>query len=935
MNTHHTISMAVRRTLLVAALTATVSSVAQAQDQQSTSGAEGPETVVVTGSRIRRTNEGALPVQTVTQEQIQRTGAVNAEQFLQSVSVAVQGNTNTVAASGSGATTGGVSSISLRGLGSQRTLVLVNGRRLSGGGTITDSTSVDVNSIPLAAVQRVDVLKEGASAVYGSDAIAGVVNFILREDYEGAELTANYGDTTEGGGAIKRVNGVLGLGDLTVNRYNVMFVASYQKEDPLFGRERDFASSGINVATGNDITSGNSFPANIAAADGSFTGSLNPLAGNCSPSVSDPEYFGTGVCRYDPSPFVSLLPEIERSSAYGALHFALTDDIQLYAEASYNRNENHFVIQPVPLSDQFALPPNHPLFNVAPYNGFSTVVLQPSSPYYPTALVQGQTGGATPDLLVRYRSQITGNRDLTDTATQPRGVLGVKGIVAGWDFDAGYLYSRTKLTEHVNSGYPSYLGILPLLNSGQVNFFGENTPEVQALADATQFRGDAYSTRTSLQSVAASVSKDVLTLPAGALGIAFGAEGRQEKFSTDPSAEIQSGDISGYGGNFLPISKTRDVGALFAEMNVPIIKGLEAGAAVRYDHYQGTGSKTVPRFNVRYRPIEQVMARASYGKGFRAPSLTELYQPQVSGVSGPGVNDPQRCGVPDANGVINQDSRDCATQFPIVLGGNTALRPEQSENYTLGLVLEPIRDFSIGFDAFKVNLKDTIIFGVTPAAILADPGQFESFVTRGPADPATPGLPGHVTNIDQTNLNFGETRIEGIDVDVRYRFTMQNLGSFTAGIVGSYFQKYDVQNPDGSFTSIAGIASFITNGAGGVVPRWHHYLSLAWDAGDWQVSAAQNLQSQYQDLPGTFEDTTDPAFAPRTVNRYITYDLQGAYTGIANTRLALGARNVTNKDPPYTNAGGQNFFQAGYDPGYADPRGRFIYGLVTYSFAGK
>jgi len=925
MNTQNPVAMAVRCALLIGALTASAGGVAQAEDQQSNNTVDDVDTVVVTGSRIRRTDEGALPVQVITQEQIQRSGSVNAEQFLKSVSVAVQGNSNTVSASGSGASTGGVSSVSLRGLGSQRTLVLVNGRRLSGGGTITDSTTVDVNSIPLAAVQRVEVLKEGASAIYGSDAIAGVVNFILRPDYQGAEVTANYGDSSEGGGSIKRVNGVLGLGDLTQDRYNVMLVASYQKEDSLFGNDRDFARSGINVAANNDTTSGNSFPANIISRDGSIPDPINPLADSCSPSVSSP--FSPGICSYDPSPFVSLLPETDRRSVYGTLRFALTDDIQLYAEASYNQNKQRFVIQPVPISEVFSLPPNHPLFNVAPYNGFTTIVLSPSSPFYPTAAVQAATGGATPDLSVFYRSQITGNRDLTDTAKQPRGVLGVHGVVAGWDFDGGFLYSETKLTEHVNNGYPSYLGILPLLNSGQVNFFGANTAEVQALADATQFRGDAYSTKTSIQSVAASVSKDLIALPAGPLALAFGAEGRKEKFSTDPSAEIQSGDISGYGGNFLPISKSRDVGAAFAELNVPIIKGLEAGAAVRYDHYEGTGSKTVPQLHVRYRPVEQLMVRGSYGKGFRAPSLTELYQPQVTAVSAPGLSDPLRCNIGG-----NTDTRDCRTQFPILTGGNTTLQPEESENYTLGLVVEPIQNVSIGLDAFKINLKNTIIFGITPAAILADIDQFGNLVTRGPEDPTTPGLPGHVTNIDQTNLNFGETRLEGLDVDLRYRMTMEGVGTFYAGLVGTYFSKYEVQNLDGSFTSINGAVSPIVNGNGGVVPRWHHYLSAGWEAGSWELSVAQNLQSKYRDILGTVDDADA---VPRTVSRYITYDLQGAFTGIPNTKLAVGARNITNRDPPYTNAGGQNYFQAGYDPGYVDPRGRFIYGTVTYSFAGK
>jgi iron complex outermembrane recepter protein len=929
MNHNQDIASAVRRALVLSAVAAATALPAHAQDQQSD---ESIQTVVVTGSNIRRTDEGALPVQVITQEQIQKTGATTAEQFLQTVSIAVQGNTNVVAASASGTSSGGVSTVSLRGLGSQRTLVLVNGKRVSGGGTITDSTSVDVNSIPLAAVQRVEVLKDGASAIYGSDAIAGVINFILRDDYQGAEATAYLGDSSDGGGGIMRANGVLGFGNLAENRYNVLFVASYQKEDALFGADRDFAASGINAGANNDTTSGNSFPANVASVPGdpdAFTGSINPLADNCAPSVESP-LFGPGVCRYDPSPFVSLLPEAERLGVYSAATFALTDEVQLYGSLSFNKSEQDFVIQPVPISDQFTIPPNHPLFNVAPYNGASTVILQPSSPFYPTAAVQAVTGGGTPDLLVRYRSVITGDRSLTDTIEQPRGVLGVRGSAAGWDFDAGFVYSQTTLTEHVNNGYPSLLGILPLLNSGRVNFFGENTPDVQAEADAAQFRGDAYETETTISSLTGTVSRELFDLPAGALAVAFSGEFREEQFMVDPDPTIQTGDISGYGGNFLPIDVSRDVTAFSAELAIPIVTNLEAGLAVRYDDYEGTGNKTVPKASLRWAPVEQVMVRASWGKGFRAPSLTELYQPQLTGVTGNGQNDPQRCGVPDSNNNVNQDARDCATQFPIILGGNTELVPEESDNLTLGIVFEPTSNISIGLDAFKIKLDDTIIFGITPEEILANP-TLDFLVTRGAPDPNTPGLPGHITNINQTNLNFGTTKVEGMDVDLRARFPA-SFGSFTLGLVGSYFSKYEIQNLDGSFRSINGKVSPIVNGNGGVVPRWHHYLSLGFNTGPWEAVLSQNFQTGYDDVAGTFEDATDPAYVPRHVSRYLNYDLQGAYTGIKNTRIALGVRNAFDQDPPYTNAGGQNFFQAGYDPGYADPRGRFFYGTVTYSF---
>ncbi|MGH7490258.1 MAG: TonB-dependent receptor plug domain-containing protein, partial [bacterium] len=336
--------------------------------------------------------------------------------------MALQGNTNSVAATTSGSNVAGVSGVSLRGLGSQRTLVLINGRRISGGGTITDSVTVDVNSIPLAAVERVEVLKDGASAIYGSDAIAGVINFILRQDYHGSEVSVFYGDTKNGGGSSKRVVGAAGFGDLGKDRYNVMFVGSYQKDEALFGRDRNFASSSINVGANNDTTSGNTFPANISARDGSF-GTRNPLApDNCAPSVVSP-LFPQTRCRFDPAPFVTLLPATERGSIYSAAHFEVSPTLEAYAEASYARNRQHYVIQPSPISNQFAIPPSHPLFNVAPYNGFAAIVLQSTSPYYPTACVQSLTGGPTPDLNVFYRAFGLGLRDFTDTSDQPRGVI--------------------------------------------------------------------------------------------------------------------------------------------------------------------------------------------------------------------------------------------------------------------------------------------------------------------------------------------------------------------------------------------------------------------------------------------------------------------------------------------------------------------------------
>jgi iron complex outermembrane recepter protein len=920
------------------------------------------ERVEITGSAIKRIEaETALPVQIITRDEIEKSGSANVEQFLQGVGVALQGNSNSVAATASGVASGGVSSVSLRGLGSQRTLVLIDGKRVSSGGTVTDSTTVDVNHIPASAIERVEVLKDGASALYGSDAIGGVINFILRKDYRGGEATVHTEITQHPGARGGGAHGLVGWGDLANDRYNATLIFDFRKEDALFGRQRDFAKSGIAPESFNDTTSGNTFPANIfiRPPDGGPNGrTRNPSFPTCpgpyaifSPLFSDPAVGGGSLtggasrgCRFDPAPLVTLIPETEQASMFGNFRLALTREIEGYAQLGYSHKEQRTVIQPVPISDQLNLPPNHPLFNTPPFfdpargMGFATFLLRPSSPYYPTAFVQANTvGGTTPDVLVRYRDSLSGNRDFTNISDQVRIVLGGKGTLSGWDYDAAFLHIQTDLTERINGGYPLLTKMLPLLDSGQVNPFGPNdpslTPGTPAAAAAAQFRGDAYKTKTSIDGLSAKVTRDLMQMAGGPLALALGAEGRREGFELKPSAELQIGDIAGYGGNFLPVDKSRNVGATFAEVVVPIVRTVELTGAARYDDYEGVGSKTSPKFAARWQPTREVLLRGSVGKGFRAPSLTELYQPQTIGVTAPGLNDPARC--PTTN-----SSLDCVTQFPITLGGDPALKPETSTNRTLGIVLEPTNNVSLGFDFWAVDLKNTIIFGITPAAILANEAQFASLVTRAAPDATCPGCPGQITNINQVNLNLGETQVRGLDLDFRYRIPAAAAGVYTLGLTGTYLHKYVIQNLDKTFSSINGMVSPIVNGAGGVIPRWRHYLYLDWNLRPWNFTLAQQYQSHYNDIPGTLEDINpaSPDFTGpqrhKRVSEYQLFHFYGSYTGLIdkNFKLTFGIRNILDKDPPYSNAGGQNYFQAGYDPGYADPRGRTFVLSGTYKF---
>lgn len=887
---------------------------------------EAVQRVEVTGSSIKRLDaETALPVQVLTQEDIVRSGAENVEQLLQIVSAIVSSGAN-MSSAASGATTGGISSVSLRGLTSLRTLVLVDGRRLApyGIGFTNDSVSVDVNSLPLAAIQRIEVLKDGASAIYGSDAIAGVINFILKRDYHGLEMSATAGESTRGGADLRKGSLTWGGGDVQSDGWNFMFVASLQREGSLFGRQRSFAGSAIDVAHGNDTTSGNTFPANIAAVDGSF-GSVNPTAasGCVAPySTLDP-LRSPAACRFDPAPLVTLLPATERASLFATATVRLGDAFEGFAELSFNRNLQHTVVQPVPLSDQFKLPSNNPLYNLAPYAvpggiSASTIVLKSTSPFYPTTFAEGLTGGSTPDVLVRYRAGESGNRDISDISEAPRVVLGLRGNAVGWDVDAALLRSASDVREHDTNGWPILSKLLPFLNSGQVNFFGPNTPAVDAQIRADNFVGTAWKVDTTLTSVTGKATHDLWTLAGGASALALGGEVRQEAYAFSPSTELAEGDVGGYGGNFAAVNRSRTVDATFAEIDLPFTKTFEMDAAARYDHYQGVGNSFTPKVGVRWQPAAQLLMRAALSQGFRAPSLADLYAPETTGVTIQGQTDPVRCPV------TNDGVKDCSTQFPTLNGGNPNLVPEKSTSLTLGLVLQPARDLYFSLDGFKITLYDTISGGIAPPVILGDLAKYGSHVTRGAPDPRFPDLPGPIVSIDQRNLNTGQARLLGYDFSTHWRVRAGESAHLTLAVDGTYFAKFDTQNPDGTFST--GVDQ-VNSSTGGVVPRLKSYQSATWSQGPWDATVAVDWQKHYRDLPST-EDPT----AVRRVGDLLTVDTHVAWSGLPRTTLALGVRNVFDRNPPYSNAGGQTSFQSGYDPQYADPRGRFIYVTATHAF---
>ncbi len=883
--------------------------------------------VVVTGTSIKGINaETALPVQVLTSADIARSGVTTAEQLFEQISAASSsGITN--AAQATGFITGGISTISLRGLDSARTLVLINGRRSApygGGGQGPAGDSVDISSIPISMVERVEILKDGASAIYGSDAIAGVVNFILKKDYQGAQITAYAGTPTRsGGGAEENLSGSVGHGDLNTDRYNIALGFNFDHMSPIMGSSRAFAQR-YSPAYGNDVTSSFAFPANVAIPG---VGNRNPNTPDCGPdSLFDTNF--PKACRFDNSKFDSLQPVQQKINFYLTATKALAGNNQLYGEASYAETKTTTFVQPVPLSYQNPLLPGNPYIaflanllatkyptynNPAVQPGDGAFLLPPTSPYYPAAFAAANGQAGQPLNLV-YRDFANGDRKTLDTADTYRAVAGIRGTVAGWDYDGAALYSEIKVHEDLESGFALYSQIMPLLDSGTINPFGPTSdPAALAAAKATEFTGQDFASKTSLTSVAGTASREIMPLPAGKLSVAVGAELRHETFEFDPAEVIQTGDVTGQGGNQLPVNASRNVESAFAEVYGDLARGLSADAAVRYDNYQTVGSTVNPKVSLRWQPAQWVLFRGSAGTGFRAPSLTDLYAPQTTSVTSNGTRDPIKCPVFDPNNSA------CSFQFTTVDGGYPGLQPEKSRTVTFGTVLQPTPDLRIDLDSFFIFLRNQIVVGgLNYANILQNAQtaeQFAGLITRDAS--------GNIISISQTNANLFKTDLSGLDMDLSYGFDVGHAGRISLLGNGTYFFRYVTENFDGSYTEQVdqGLDTI-----GGVISRFRANLTALYQVSNWEVSLTQHYQKRYHDAESSITGV------PRFVSAYETADAQLSYTGLKSFRFTLGANNVFDRDPPYANyAASANNFVGGYDLAYGDPRGRFVYLSIGYT----
>lgn len=931
------------------ALASVAPALVRAQDSAPDQGAT-VQRVEITGSSIKRADaETALPVQTISREQIEKLGVTNTEQLLQNISANSSAG-GTSSAQNAGQATYGESTASLRGLGAQRTLVLVNGRRIAN--YATDGTAVDVNAIPLSAIDRVEVLKDGASGVYGSDAVAGVINFILRKDFKGVELTGYYGKpTTSGGGKSGKVGLVAGFGDFATDRLSAMVSLDVAHDAAIQGYQRKYANRAWSddglfdlsaTATGairtfdpdilNSLNQGKGIYAD-GSGIGNILGPTSPASttNNCSANGMAFDV-NLNTCRYNPSPFVPLTPDVTRVNVAATLRGRINDDNEWFAEAFASNAKTVISEQSSPYSAAFLA--TDPLFHKIGVD--PVIVINPSSPYYPASYIAasnhpevltGCGGGACP-VTVSYRALDGGGRIHTDNSTLYHLATGFTGSVKDWDYDAAYSRNESAVSESTQRGFQNQTQLVELLSGNDAfnPFVAHQSPALAAQILATNYNGNIIRSSLTTDAIDLKVQHDLARLPGGALAFAAGVTLRKEALDLRPSAAYQSGDVSGYGAAVLPFSASRNSHSIYGEIDAPFLKFLEADLSVRNDHYP-TASSTNPKLSFKFTPLDQVAFRGSIGTGFREPALPELYTPLA----------------PATTNIFTDPVTGVPGQFNQQVGGNPKLVPEKSKQFSLGAIVEPVKGLSASVDYYHVRVDHAIIaLDAETVVNLAAAGNpvYTPLVSRDGS--------GNITNIVTSNVNSGGVVTAGVDLDVRWTALRTPMGRFGAELAGTWIQKYDLTTIDGTVQHSIGRATDPSASAinavtaGGMIFRWKHALTVNWNYAAYGLALTQNFQSSYKDAPPASVDCdpgdyTAPDAPPtvcstgRRVSSFATYDLQGDYSGVKNMTFRLGLKNVFNRQPPRVTTNG-TYFQTGYDPTYYDPHGRFVYGAATYRF---
>lgn len=909
------ISYTLRPTIVASAVVAALGLMAQQAHAQQAE--QKIQRVEITGSSIKRIDtETALPVQLITREDIEKMGATTAAELVRNISANTAPITDGPSISDGTSGQRGLNAANMRGIGASSTLVLLNGRRLANFASPGDNSGVDLNNIPAGAIQRVEVLKDGASAIYGTDAIGGVINFITRKDYTGLDVAASVAGTQHGGAGKRTASISAGAGDLLRDRFNVFGVVDVQQLDALRSGQRSFIAERPLATTLPAQMSSNTYPANIdinaaqrralIAAGllpaGATASRFNPSSPTCNPPATVYAEKGPGGalgCSYDYMEDTEIYPDSRKASFIGRATFQLDPDNQLFAEWVQSEAKTRYVLSPNPTRVR-----NYP------------VSLLPEK--YRTVLSAAGLPATVGSL--RYRMTEAGNRSNEVTSTGQRLVLGANGTVSGWDYDLALSRAENRATDKYVNGYVLFDKFDAALRSGTINPFGASSQAGKDLINNIKVNDEARKAKGVSTSIDGKMSRSLMALGGGDLAIAVGGEVRREVQKFTPSDLLRSNNIAGDRDSTLApgaqlevetADHSRNVRSMFTELNAPFTKELEMQFALRHDRYSEVGSTTNPKVGMRWQPNKAVLVRASAGTGFRAPSLSDLKRPTIFGTAAGFLTDPQ-C-------VKQEGSIDlCTDQWPVERRSNPNLKPEKSQQFTLGAVFELGKRANVSIDYWNIQKKD-VISTLGEQVITENPAAYNGKYIQRDSD-------GFIENILLMKENQGRLKTSGIDLAGDWRSERGAWGRFGVNLSGTWVLRYDRQfGPQEPYRSNLGV--FLNDQ---VIQKWRHRISFDWDNGPYTLSLANQYSSSYTDQNTTYDPYTDKLLAPNRVKSYSLWDLTGSWAITSQLKLRAGVLNLLDKDPPFSNQA--YYFLAGYDPSYTDPRGRSGYVSLNYSF---
>ena len=830
--------------------------------------------VVVTGSNIRRANtEGFNPVQVIGREEIQSSGKSTTSDLLRSISANTGNGSNETQNSG---WSSGAAGIGLRGLSQKNTLVLLNGRRVANygfpGGGLSD-TFVNLNALPMVAVQRLEVLKDGASAVYGSDAVAGVTNIITRQNFQGLEFGASYGTSDEGGLDTTTAKLVGGYGDLEEDGYNILVSLEAYTRDRLDQDQRKLTQSGIyedlpggrwngwSAKGARFLVGGKSVPflnAQGQCPEGMVLTSSTPIDG-----------LSGNTCAINLSPYTTLIPSTDRYQAYVHGTARLSPNIEAFGEVLYSYVEGASLFGSSPYftleGGRFALNAQTGLAELVPN------ILPADNPYNPYGV----------DTAIEYTLFDLGQSLKTNKSYSYRALGGVRGTHEKYDWEAAVFASESREREVVAGGFANRWTLQDALNDGSLNLHNPGATD-QAVLDSIAL-STLRPAKSRLYGADFKISGELFTLPAGDIGYAAGLEYRHESLVSTNPWQIDAGlqvrpAIAAVDGK-------RDVYAAYAEFNIPVTSTLEVQVAGRADHYSDFGSAFSPKAGLRWKPFDKLAFRASASRGFRAPSLSENSASTM--IAYGTVVDPYDPDLPN--------SRQSPTFFTV---GNTDLEPEKTRSLNLGVVFTPTRQTVLTFDWYNIKLDNLV--GTNNTATIVQANNPEDVIRDER---------GKLLAIYNRYQNLTSLETSGVDLDISHRWSIETLGNFNLSTAYTHVIEYKRPNTAGG-----PMLDYAGSNRGTLLPANKATTRLAWSRDALSANLTWYYTSGYNQIPIVADQ--------KRVDAYNQFD---AYLGWDySEKLSVYAKveNLLNEEPPFD----ASFpgIRAPYNFGQYDLRGRYF-----------